>query len=255
MQPLGDQARCTEPGRRQTKLPAVHSPSSSTSEPSRMKVCSSADVPVAGQLRPGLEAGEDRPASGRLLVEDLVPDAREPARLPVHLGQVEVRRPDGFFRDHGHLLRGTRRPRRLWIIPYEPALRAERAPARDVPRDGQPLERGHQEVEDEPDDGQHDERGEQELGAEVAARHQEEVAEAAVRADELADDRPDRGEGDRDLEPGEDLGQGVREPHLDERRPRPEPHRAREVLDLAVERAEPRDRVDHDRERTRAGTS
>ena len=70
---------------------------------------------------------------------------------------------------------------------------------RDVPRDREALQKRHDVVEDQADRGQHRERREEELGAEVPARDQQEVAETAVRPDELADDRPDRGQRDRDL--------------------------------------------------------
>src|SRR4029450_2117806 len=94
------------------------------------------DVPVPGKLRPRLEAGQDRPPPGGLLVEDLVPHAREPARLPVHLPEVEIGRPHARVRDHVPLPRELRlaTPKDTALAGAsedrsEPALGAERPTA------------------------------------------------------------------------------------------------------------------------------
>ena len=75
---------------------------------------------------------------------------------------------------------------------------------RRVPRDHQPLDQVDGDEQEHADQRQHDERGEHERQVEVAVGDLQQVADAGVRADELADDRADDGQRHRDLEPGED---------------------------------------------------
>src|SRR5690349_14691153 len=75
----------------------------------------------------------------------------------------------------------------IWFLPFGFAVFL--LVLRALPRRHQPLPELHRVVDDDPDDGQHDEDGESELDVHGARAAQQDVAEAAIGADELGDDR------------------------------------------------------------------
>jgi len=83
-------------------------------------------------------------------------------------------------------------------------------------------------------------------GVSVELRGEHEPPDAAVAADELADDRTDERERERDLQRVGDVRHCVHQPDQPEHPIRRSAGEAREVEDVGLDLAEPRQRVDED---------
>ena len=96
----------------------------------------------------------------------------------------------------------------------QPALCAERAAARDVPRDRRPIEESHQVVEKQPQAGQNDERREEKLGPKVAPGNEQRYPSPSP-ADVLAEQRDALAVEDLAVELMGDAEHGVADHDLD----------------------------------------
>src|SRR5215218_3694636 len=130
-------------------------------------------------------------------------------------------------------------PHRVW--PRSRRRRTRRR--RGVPRDQEPLQRHHGQVQDEAEERQAEDHGEQPLRLEVVEARHDLVAEPLVPAEILADDRADHGEDDPDLHAREDVGQRARVLEPPERLPPGRVEAFHHVLLPLVDGADPEDRV------------
>src|SRR3954470_16898116 len=114
---------------------------------------------------------------------------------------------------------------------------------RGVPRDEEPLQRDHRQVEDEPEQREAEDHREQPPGLEVVQARDDLVAEPLVAAEVLTDDGADDREDDRDLHPRQDVGQGARVLEPAERLPPARIEALHHVLLPLVHGADAEDRV------------
>src|SRR6202048_3947308 len=117
-----------------------------------------------------------------------------------------------------------------------------------VPWNEHSLEHLDNSVERNPRGREEKDRGKGERGVELLVGDDDEIAEAAVTADDLADDRADDGQRHCDLHAAEQLRQGGGDPKLPEGLPAACLQRVAEVEELGLYRGKPRGAVDHDRE-------
>ena len=103
-------------------------------------------------------------------------------------------------------------------------------------------------VEQQPDDGNPDQRGERHRGVHAALGGDDDVAQALLRGDELADDGADHGGRRGDLERAQDVGQGVGDADLDEDLPFRRVEHAAEIEHVGLDLAQAHGGVDHHRE-------
>src|SRR5437667_7230377 len=87
------------------------------------------------------------------------------------------------------------------------------------PEDDAFLDRLHHEMQRDPHDRQHDQHGEDAGDIQGDVELEDEVAEAALSADELAHDGPEHAEHERDVEPREHELQRIGKLHEPERLP------------------------------------
>src|SRR6476659_1183273 len=104
---------------------------------------------------------------------------------------------------------------------------------RVVPRDQEPLQRHHGQVEQEPEEREHEDHGEERLRLEVVEARHDPVAEPLIAAEVLADHRAHDGEDDPDLHAGEDVRQRARQLEAPEGLP---PRRGEAAHDVALAR-------------------
>src|SRR4051794_35667842 len=114
---------------------------------------------------------------------------------------------------------------------------------RGVPRDEEPLQPDHSQVEDEPEQREAEDHREQPLGLQVVQARDDLVPEPLVAAEVLADDGADDREDDRDLHAREDVGQGARVLEPAERLPPARIEALHHVLLPLVHGADAEDRV------------
>ena len=117
-----------------------------------------------------------------------------------------------------------------------------------VAHDEQALEAEHDAVEHHAEQRDQDHRHEHRGGVERDLHLQHQIAEAAVGAEELADDRAGDREDRRDLHAGEDIGQRAGQLDLGEDLPARALQRAHQVEQVGLDLAQPARGRQHDRE-------